>query len=71
MEPLRDSIHYQQLARKARQLASAHSDPVVARRLRETAVQHDRLARKLEREESVEEKPQSEWKTFIKQLKRR
>jgi hypothetical protein len=49
---LRDSIYYAQLARKARQLASAHSDPIVARHLREAAVKHDRLARKLARSET-------------------
>ena len=52
MAEIRDSIYYSQLARKARQLAAAHSDPVVKRRLRETANQHDREARKLARVEA-------------------
>ena len=52
MTELRDSIYYQQLARKARQLAAGHANPVVARRLREEAVKHDRLARQLKRSEA-------------------
>lgn len=52
MSELRDSIHYSQLARKARQLASGHPDPLVARRLREFALQHDRLSRQLARAET-------------------
>lgn len=54
MADLNDSIHYQQLARKARQLANTHHDRVVARTLRETAVKHDRLARQLKRKEASE-----------------
>ena len=50
---LRDSIYYAQLARKARQLASANSNPIVARHLREAAVKHDRLARQLARSEAT------------------
>ena len=50
---LRDSIYYAQLARKARQLASTHSDPLVARHLRESAVKHDRRARQLARTEGA------------------
>jgi hypothetical protein len=52
----RDSIYYSQLARKARQLAAAHSDPVAARHLRETAVKHDRRARQLARIEAKSNK---------------
>lgn len=51
---LRDSVYYSQLARGARLAASAHKDPIVARHLRETAVKHDRLARKLARAEAAE-----------------
>lgn len=47
----RDAIYYQQLARQARRLATAHRDPEVARKLRETAIQHDTTARRLRREE--------------------
>jgi len=54
---LRDSVYYAQLARKARQLASAHSDPIAARHLRETAVKHDRRARQLARSEAKSAKP--------------
>ncbi len=49
----RDSIHYEQLARDARQLAERQSDPVLARTLREKAIKHDRLARKLKRMETA------------------
>ncbi len=51
MSEERDSIHHQQLARQARRIAAEHADPLVARRLREEAVRHDRLARRLAREE--------------------
>lgn len=51
MSKERDSIHHQQLARQARRIAAEHSDPLVARRLREEAVKHDRLAKRLAREE--------------------
>jgi hypothetical protein len=57
MSELRDSIYHSQLARKARQLASVHSDPIVARHLRETAIMHDRLARKLARIEAAAKGP--------------
>ena len=53
MSEERDSIHHQQLARRARRIAAEHSDPLVARRLREEAVKHDRLARQLAREEEL------------------
>ena len=47
----RDAIYFEQLARQARRLAAAHGDPEVARKLRETAIQHDKTARRLRREE--------------------
>ena len=47
----RDSIHHQQLARRARRIAAQHDDAVVARRLREEAIKHDRLAKQLARDE--------------------
>ena len=56
MTELRDSIYFAQLARKARQLASAQSDPIVARHLRETAVKHDRKSRQLARSEAKSSK---------------
>ena len=64
MTELRDSIYYAQLARKARQLAAGHANPIVARHLRETAIQHDRLSRKLAREESRAKKPATSLKTL-------
>lgn len=42
-----DSIYYVQLARAARVKADTLDDPDVARRLREAAVRHERMARKL------------------------
>ncbi|MXO61863.1 hypothetical protein [Qipengyuania oceanensis] len=57
MTDLRDSIYFQQLARSARKLAAQHADPVVKRRLRETAIEHDRRARELAREEAGQAKP--------------
>lgn len=50
MSEIRDSIYFEQLARAARQLAAGHPDPDVARHLREAAVKHDRVARKMARE---------------------
>lgn len=47
MEEERDSIYYMQLARHARLKADATEDADLARRLREAAVKHERLARKL------------------------
>jgi len=52
MEPTRDAIYYQQLARVARQKASNCEDADVARRLREAAVLHERTARRLLRLEN-------------------
>lgn len=57
MTELRDSIYYQQLARKARQLAAGHTNPVVARRLREKAIKYDRRSRQLGRTEAADGKP--------------
>jgi hypothetical protein len=54
---LRDSIYFAQLARKARQLASRHSDPVAARHLREAALKHDRRSRQLARAEAASKRP--------------
>ncbi len=51
MEPIRDAIYYEQLARVARMKADASDDPFLALRLREAAVKHERKARKLRREE--------------------
>jgi len=65
MTELRDSIYYAQLARKARQLAAGHSDPLVARHLREQAIQHDRLSRKLARKEARSRKPRGAWKKLF------
>ena len=64
MTELRDSIYYAQLARKARQLASVHSNPIAARHLREAAVKHDRRARQLARAEARAQKP----KGFLRKL---
>lgn len=54
MSELKDSIYFFQLAKTARKLAAGHADPVVRRRLRETAIQHDRKARALARIEASE-----------------
>lgn len=69
MTQVRDSIYYTQLARKARQLAAGHPDPVVARHLREQAIQHDRLSRKLARREAVARKPRGSLKNLLSFLK--
>lgn len=53
MEPIRDAIYHEQLARVARLKADASNDPFLARRLREAAVRHERTARRLRREESA------------------
>ena len=65
MAELRDSIFYAQLARKARQLASAHSDPIAARHLRESAVKHDRRARQLARAEEAPERTKRRFEKII------
>jgi len=49
MEPIRDAIYYEQLARAARMKADASDDPDLARRLREAAGAHERKARQLRR----------------------
>jgi len=51
MEPRRDAIYYQQLARIARLKADSCGDADVARRLREAAIVHERTARRLLRTE--------------------
>lgn len=52
MEIPRDAIYFDQLARVARVKAAECGDPVLAIRLREQAIKHERTARKLRREES-------------------
>ncbi len=49
MEPIRDAIYFEQLARVARMKADASDDPDLARRLREAAVMNERKARQLRR----------------------
>ena len=49
MDPVRDSIYYEQLARVARQKAYATEDPFLAVRLKEAAIKYERTARKLQR----------------------
>jgi len=51
MEPIRDAIYYEQLARVARLKANASDDPFLALRLREAAVRHERTARRMRRQE--------------------
>ncbi|PZQ20241.1 MAG: hypothetical protein DI569_16190 [Sphingopyxis macrogoltabida] len=55
MEPIRDAIYFEQLARVARRKADTSDDPFVARRLREAAVRHERTARRMRRTEAVPE----------------
>lgn len=43
-----DSIYHTQLARAARVKADQLEDPDIARRLREAAVRHERMARRLQ-----------------------
>lgn len=45
-----DSIYHAQLARAARVKADSLNDPDVARRLRETAIKHERMARRLQQQ---------------------
>jgi len=47
MQDLRDEIYHLQLARVARQKADATDDADIARRLREAAIKHERMARRL------------------------
>lgn len=49
MEPIRDAIYFEQLARIARAKANSCGDQFLAIRLREAAVRHERTARKLRR----------------------
>lgn len=50
MELVRDAIYYERLARVARMKASATDNPFLAVRLREAAIRHERMARKLRRD---------------------
>ena len=50
MEAIRDSIYYEQLARVARLKADASDDPYLALRLREAAIKHERMARRMRRQ---------------------
>ena len=52
MEPPKDAIYYEQLAKIARKKASLSDDRAVSIRLREAAIRHERQARRLRREES-------------------
>lgn len=47
MDNLRDATYYSQLARVARLKADQSDDADFARRLREAAVKHERMARRL------------------------
>jgi hypothetical protein len=53
MEELRDSVYFQQLARVARLKAAGIEDPDLALRLREAAIKHERMARRLRVEEEA------------------
>ena len=52
MEPIRDAIYYEQMARVARRKAELTDDPFLARRLREAGIRHERTARRMRREAS-------------------
>jgi len=52
MEIPRDAIYFEQLARVARVKAAQCADPVLAVRLREQAIKHERTARRLRRAET-------------------
>ncbi len=54
MEPIRDSIYYEQLARVARLKADTSDDPHLALRLREAAIKHERMARRLRRTDALD-----------------
>lgn len=54
MEAIRDSIYYEQLARVARLKADACDDPFLALRLREAAIKHERMARRLRRTDALD-----------------
>jgi len=49
METVGDSEYHARLARAARQRADASNDADVARRLREAAIKHERMARRIRR----------------------
>jgi len=49
METVGDSEYHAKLAQAARQRADASDDADLARRLREAAVKHERMARRLRR----------------------
>jgi len=49
MEIIRDVSTHKELARVARAKADASEDPDLARRLREAAIKHERMARQLRR----------------------
>ena len=66
-----NSIHFERLAREARKLAERQSDPVMARTLREKAIQHDRLARKLKRKETSTERSVNKAHSVLNRLFRR
>jgi len=50
MEVIRDVSVHEELARVAREKADGNPDPDVARRLREAAIKHERMARQLRRQ---------------------
>ncbi|MBB6426775.1 hypothetical protein [Sphingopyxis sp. JAI128] len=60
MEPIRDAVYYEQLARVARLKASASEDPFLALRLREAAIKHERTARRMRREALLPGVPSAE-----------
>jgi len=51
MDQIRDAIYHDQMARVARRKAELTDDPFLARRLREAAVRHERMARRMRRTE--------------------
>ncbi len=70
----RDAIYYLQLARQARRLAAEHADPDVARRLRESAVRHEHMARQLKRKEDRAKGKRrfvTRWRAFLRKLRGR
>lgn len=60
MEPIRDAIYYEQLARVARLKANASDDPFLSLRLREAAIRHERTARRMRREALASETASSD-----------
>lgn len=51
MERIKDAIYYGQLARYARLKADASEDADLTRRLREAAIRHERMARRMKADE--------------------